>query len=86
MQSSTYLRPPAVLQWFTGNIGFHYVHHLNPRVPNYRLQECHEWIATLCDVPILSFWEGLRALRFVLSDKDRNRMVTSRESARKATP
>ena len=86
MQSSTYLRPPAVLQWFTGNIGFHYVHHLNPRVPNYRLQECHEWIETLCDVPILSFWEGLRALRFVLWDEDRDRMVTFRESVRRATP
>lgn len=86
LQSSTYLCLPAVLQWFTGNIGFHHVHHLNPRVPNYRLQECHERIATHCDVPILSFREGLRALRFVLWDEDRDRMATVREAAQGATP
>jgi omega-6 fatty acid desaturase (delta-12 desaturase) len=86
LQSSTYLRLPAALHWFTGNIGFHHVHHLNPRVPNYRLQECHERIATHCDVPILSFREGLRALRFVLWDEDRDRMATVRDAARGARP
>jgi hypothetical protein len=59
---------------------------INPRIPNDRLPECHEWIATLCDVPISSFCEGLRALRFVLWDEDRDTMVTFRESARRATP
>jgi omega-6 fatty acid desaturase (delta-12 desaturase) len=84
LQSSTYLRLPAVLQWFTGNIGFHHVHHLNPRVPNYRLQECHERIAALCDVSMCSIWDGLRALGFVLWDEDRDKMVTFREAAREA--
>jgi omega-6 fatty acid desaturase (delta-12 desaturase) len=86
LQSSTFLRLPAVLQWFTGNIGYHHVHHLNPRVPNYRLQECHEHIAALQVVPVLSFWEGLRSVIFVLWDESRNRMVTFRESAGGATP
>lgn len=81
LKSSTYLRLPAVLQWFTGNIGFHHVHHLNPRVPNYRLQECHERIAALCDVPVCSFRDGLRALSFSLWDEARGRMVTFREAA-----
>jgi omega-6 fatty acid desaturase (delta-12 desaturase) len=80
LESSTFLRLPAVLQWFTGNIGFHHVHHLNPRVPNYRLQECHESSARLRDVPGLSFWAGLSALRFVLWDEDRRMMVTVREA------
>jgi len=62
------------------------VHHLNPRVPNYRLQECHERIATHCDVPILSFLEGLQALRLVLWDEDRDKMTTVREAARGARP
>ena len=84
LRSSTYLRLPAVLQWFTGNIGFHHIHHLNPRVPNYRLQECHKRIAALCDVPTLSFREGLRALRFVLWDEKRGRMVSFREAAASA--
>ncbi len=86
LRSSTYLRLPAVLQWFTGNIGFHHVHHLNPRVPNYRLQQCHERITSRFDVPTLSFWEGLRALRFALWDEERGRMATFRESVRGATP
>jgi hypothetical protein len=42
LDSASFLRLPKVLQWFTGNFGFHHIHHLNPRVPNYRLQECHE--------------------------------------------
>jgi omega-6 fatty acid desaturase (delta-12 desaturase) len=81
LRSSTYLRLPAVLQWFTGNIGFHHVHHLNPRVPNYRLQECHKRITAFCDVPACSFRDGLRALRFALWDEARGRMVTFRQAA-----
>lgn len=81
LQSSTYLRLPRILQWFTGNIGFHHIHHLNPRVPNYRLQECHDTVAELCDVPTCSLWDGLRALSFSLWDEARGRMVTFREVA-----
>jgi omega-6 fatty acid desaturase (delta-12 desaturase) len=77
---STYLRLPAVLQWFTGNIGYHHVHHLNPRIPNYRLQECHASIPKLRDVPTLSLRDGLRAVNYVLWDEDRGRMVTFREA------
>lgn len=84
LHSSTYLKLPAILQWFTGNIGFHHVHHLNPRVPNYRLQECHESIPEIRDVPNISFREGLHALNFSLWDEARDRMVTFREAAPRA--
>lgn len=84
LESSSFLRLPAVLQWFTGNIGFHHVHHLNPRVPNYRLQDCHEQTAALRAVPAMSFRQGLHALRFVLWDEERDRMVTFRELGREA--
>jgi len=80
LQGSTYLQLPRILQWFTGNIGFHHVHHLNPRVPNYRLQACHERIAQRCTVPKLSFRDGLRALRLAVWDEERARMVTFREA------
>lgn len=86
LRGSTFLRLPPVLQWFTGNIGFHHVHHLNSRVPNYRLQECHESIPALRDVPTLSFRDGLRAARLVLWDEARGRMVTVSEAARGAPP
>jgi omega-6 fatty acid desaturase (delta-12 desaturase) len=82
LRSSTYLRLPAVLQWFTGNIGYHHVHHLNPRIPNYRLQECHASIPKLRDVPTLSLRDGLRAVNHVLWDEDRGQMVTFREAAK----
>ncbi|MEO3431354.1 fatty acid desaturase [Pelagibius sp. CAU 1746] len=85
LRSSTYLRLPAILRWFTGNIGYHHVHHLNPRVPNYRLRECHERIAALCNVPACSFLDGVRALRFVLWDERRGRMVTFREASSSET-
>lgn len=78
--SSNYLRLPSLLQWFTGNIGYHHVHHLNPRIPNYRLQECHEAIPAFRDAPTLSLRDGLRALGFVLWDEDRGRMVTINEA------
>ncbi|TVR83922.1 MAG: fatty acid desaturase [Rhodospirillales bacterium] len=80
LRGSSYLRLPAVLQWFTGNIGYHHVHHLNPRIPNYRLRECHESIPALRDVPSLSLWDGLRATRFVLWDEAGGRMITFSEA------
>lgn len=86
LSSSTYLRLPAPLQWITGNIGYHHVHHLNPRVPNYRLQECHDAIAALGNVPSVSLWSSLRALRCTLWDEARQRMVTFREAAHIASP
>ena len=76
LQSSNFLRLPRILQWFTGNIGFHHVHHLNARIPNYRLQECHEAIPALQSVPPMSLRDGLTALRMALWDENRRRMVT----------
>jgi omega-6 fatty acid desaturase (delta-12 desaturase) len=81
LESSTYLRLPVVLQWFTGNIGFHHIHHLNPGVPNYRLEECHCATSALHDVPLLSLWGGVRALGLVLWDEERGQMVTFRTAA-----
>ena len=42
MEGASYYKLPRLLQWFSGNIGFHHIHHLNPRTPNYKLQRCHE--------------------------------------------
>jgi omega-6 fatty acid desaturase (delta-12 desaturase) len=76
MHGSSFLRLPRVLQWFTGNIGFHHVHHLNPRVPNYRLEACQRHIAPLVTVPQLTLGQGLAATRCVLFDEAEARMVT----------
>lgn len=76
LRGSSYLHLPLVLQWFTANIGFHHVHHLNPRIPNYRLAACHAAIPTLQTVRTLTIWSGLRALSFVLWDEKRQEMIS----------
>ena len=78
MQGSSHLRLPRILRWFTGNIGFHHIHHLNPRIPNYRLQECHDANPMLQSAPVLTLWSGLKQVRFALWDEDRGRMVSCR--------
>jgi acyl-lipid omega-6 desaturase (Delta-12 desaturase) len=80
LRGSSYLKLPGVLQFFTGNIGLHHVHHLNARIPNYNLQRAHDRNAIFHDVPTLSLWDGLRAVRFKLWDEDRRRLVTFAEA------
>ena len=63
LQGSSYLRLPKILQYFTGNIGLHHVHHLNPKIPNYNLQRTHDESPIFHDVPQLSLWGGLQATR-----------------------
>lgn len=77
LRGSSYLKLPRVLQWFTGNIGFHHLHHLNTRIPNYRLRECHESTAALTRVPPLTLWRALRARGFLLWDEERQAMVAA---------
>jgi omega-6 fatty acid desaturase (delta-12 desaturase) len=75
LQGSSYLKLPRILQWFTGNIGFHHVHHFNPRVPNYRLEACHNALPTLQGAPVLSLWVGLNTWRYALWDEVAGVMV-----------
>jgi omega-6 fatty acid desaturase (delta-12 desaturase) len=77
LRGSSYLKLPRVLQWFTGNIGFHHLHHLNTRIPNYRLRECHESTAGLTRVRPLTLWRALRAPSFLLWDEERQAMVSA---------
>jgi omega-6 fatty acid desaturase (delta-12 desaturase) len=76
LRGSSYLKLPKVLQFFTGNIGLHHVHHLSARIPNYNLQRAHDENPICHDVPTLSLWDGLRAVRLKLWDEERGRLVT----------
>ncbi len=78
---SSHLKLPRPLQWFTGNIGFHHVHHLNPHIPNYRLQECHDANPVMSEAPVLTFWSGIRQGRFALWDEHLRRMVPFRRTS-----
>ena len=82
LKGSSYLKLPRILQFFTGNIGFHHVHHLSARIPNYSLQAAHE-SGGFGPVPTLSLLDGLRAVRLKLWDPGERRLVTFREALRK---
>ncbi len=82
LEGSSYFRLPRVLHWLTGNIGFHHVHHLNPRVPNYRLGACHDAIEALRPVRGLSLRGGLGAPRLTLWDEAHGRLVRFADVAR----
>jgi omega-6 fatty acid desaturase (delta-12 desaturase) len=84
LRGSSYLKLPKVLQFFTGNIGLHHVHHLSTRIPNYNLQRAHDENPIFHNVPTLSIWDGLRAPRLKLWDEGQNRLVTFAQ-ARKGT-
>jgi omega-6 fatty acid desaturase (delta-12 desaturase) len=85
LRGSSYLKLPKVLQFFTGNIGLHHVHHLSTRIPNYRLQRAHDENAIFHKVPTLTLWDGLRAVRFKLWDEGRERLVTFAEARQGST-
>jgi omega-6 fatty acid desaturase (delta-12 desaturase) len=80
LKGSSYLRLPKVLQFFTGNIGLHHVHHLSTRVPNYNLQRAHDAYPAFRQVPTLSLWDGMKCVRLKLWDEERGRLVTFSEA------
>jgi omega-6 fatty acid desaturase (delta-12 desaturase) len=82
LRGSSYLKLPRLLQFFTGNIGLHHVHHLNARIPNYNLQRAHETHPIFASVPTLSLWDGLRAVRLKLWDEEEGRLVTFAHATR----
>jgi omega-6 fatty acid desaturase (delta-12 desaturase) len=76
LRGSSYLKLPKVLQFFSGNIGLHHVHHLSPRIPNYNLQRAHDENPIFHEVPVITLSDGLRAVKLKLYDERQERMVT----------
>jgi omega-6 fatty acid desaturase (delta-12 desaturase) len=81
MQGSSFYRLPKVLQWISGNIGFHHIHHLRPRIPNYNLQECLEETPELQLPDPLRLWPSLKSVRLKVWDEERNLLLSFRELA-----
>lgn len=75
LQGSSHLKLPRILQWFTGNIGLHHIHHLAPRIPNYRLEECQDAVAAVREERPIDLLGGLRAMRLSLWDEARGRLI-----------
>ena len=72
---SSFFDLPQVMHWFTGNIGYHHIHHLASRIPNYRLREAFESSPLLQIAPRLTIWTSLKSARLKLWDEELRRMV-----------
>lgn len=84
LQGSTYLKLPKILQFFSGSIGLHHVHHLNAKIPNYNLQRAHESHPAFSEVPTITIADGMRAIRFKLWDERSGKLVTFAQARRSA--
>lgn len=74
IQGSSFYKLPPVLQWISGNIGFHHIHHLSPKVPNYLLEACYK-SQTVFQVPPLTLKKSLTCLKLRLWDEHNQQMV-----------
>ncbi|MFD1676544.1 fatty acid desaturase [Alicyclobacillus fodiniaquatilis] len=75
LHGSSFYKLPRILQWMTGNIGFHHIHHLGPRIPNYNLQRVHEGNPSFQNAPTIGLQTSLRSLRYRLWDEQQNKFV-----------
>lgn len=79
LQGSSYYKLPKILQWFTGNIGFHHIHHLSARIPNYNLERCHRDLQLDRNVKPITLRSSLKSLSLRLWDEEHKRLVGYRE-------
>ena len=78
LEGSSFYKLPKVLQWFSGNIGFHHIHHLSPRIPNYELERCHEENPEFQIEPV-DLIGSLKSINFRLWDEVNGRMIHFRQ-------
>ena len=70
MEGSSFYKLPKILQWFSGNIRFHHVHHLNPMIPNYNLEKCHKSDPFFDAAPVLKFFSSFKTINYRLWDEE----------------
>jgi omega-6 fatty acid desaturase (delta-12 desaturase) len=75
LQGSSYYKLPKILQWFTGNIGFHHIHHLSPRIPNYLLEQCHEENPLFQETIVLTLRSSLKSMALTLWDEEQKKLI-----------
>jgi omega-6 fatty acid desaturase (delta-12 desaturase) len=75
LRGSSFYKLPKILQWFTGNIGFHHIHHLSPRIANYHLERCHDADPYFKRIKPVTLPASLKALTYRLWDEQRQRFV-----------
>jgi omega-6 fatty acid desaturase (delta-12 desaturase) len=80
MEGSSYYKLPRILQFFSGNIGFHHIHHLSPLIPNYYLSRCHFENSFFKDIKPLTLWQSFRTLTFRLWNEKTQEMISFRNN------
>jgi acyl-lipid omega-6 desaturase (Delta-12 desaturase) len=75
LEGSSFYKLPKLLQWFSGNIGFHHIHHLSPRIPNYNLEKCHNEHPLFQQVKAVTLRSSLKSLSLHLWDESHHRLV-----------
>jgi omega-6 fatty acid desaturase (delta-12 desaturase) len=75
LKGSSFYKLPKVLQWFSGSIGFHHIHHLSPRIPNYNLEKCHQAEPLFQTVKPVTLFSSFKSLTFRLWDEQRRKLV-----------
>jgi len=85
MEGCSFMKFPKLLQWFTGNIGFHHIHHLSPKIPNYNLERCHRENQMFNGIKPVTFIPSLRTLSLRLWHEKAGKLISFRQF-RKATP
>ena len=75
LQGSSFYKLPKILQWFSGNIGFHHIHHLSSRIPNYNLERCHQAHPLFQSVKPITLLSSLKSFTFRLWDEQNKKLI-----------
>ncbi len=79
LKGSSFYNLPGWLHWVTGNIGYHHIHHLNPRVPNYKLKACYYSSPVVQHAKTIGFWESFSRAKLALWDEANRRLISFRD-------
>jgi len=82
LQGSSFYQLPKILQWFSGNIGYHHIHHLSPRIPNYNLERCHDSHPLFQQVKPITLLGSLKLMGYHLWDEHHGKLVSFRHVRR----
>ena len=79
LEGSSFYKLPKILQWFSGNIGFHHIHHLRPNIPNYNLPKCHKEHSVFQEIKPITLLSSLKSLSLRLWNEETNELVSYRQ-------
>jgi omega-6 fatty acid desaturase (delta-12 desaturase) len=79
LQGSSFYKLPKILQWFSGNIGFHHIHHLSPKIPNYKLAKCHKENTLFSEISPITLWTSIKSLKLRLWNERSRKLISFRE-------